>query len=54
MWHDLLTQVSSVRCASYIAGTTTKIELSERQFFAKKEKKNKKQLAILLLAGFVP
>ena len=51
-WCDLWTWISAVRCASYIAVATIRIELSECKVFDKK--KEKKKLLILLLTGFVP
>ena len=50
LWRDLQTQISAVRCASYIAVATIRTELLKDKVLDKK----KKQFAIMLLAGFIP
>ena len=54
LWHDLRTQINTVRCVSYTAVATIRIKLSECKVFDKKKgKKKKEQFVILLLTGFL-
>ena len=43
LWRDLWTQISAVRCASYIAVASIRVELSEGKVCDKKKNKKKHQ-----------